>query len=68
VRIHSAHFRAAAALLAAVAITAYAMWVIRAAAISSLKSSRAGQIVEQFQHVAPQIEQRDKEVDELTRP
>jgi hypothetical protein len=68
VRNHCTHFRTAATLLAVVAITAYAMWVIRAAAIGTFRSSRGGQIVEQLKHVAPQIERRDKEVSELTRP
>jgi hypothetical protein len=68
VRNYFIHLRIAAALLALVAITAYATWVIRAAAISTFKSSRGGQIVEQFKHVAPQIQRRDNEVEELTRP
>ena len=62
------HLRVAVALLAVVAITASATWAIRAAATSRFKATRAGQLVEQLQHVAPQIEKHGQELDELSRP
>ena len=60
--------RALAALLAVPAIAIYCVWLIRGIAINVFESSRAGQLVRRYEFVAPEIERRDKEIDELTRP
>ena len=66
--LRSVYLRAALAILAATAITAYCVWIVRIVAVRTFESSTAGQVVRRFEYVAPQIEQRDKEVEELTRP
>jgi len=60
--------RAIVAFLALPAITVYCVWLIQRVATNAFESSRAGQIVRQYESVAPEIERRDKEIGELTRP
>lgn len=67
-RLCSVYIRAALAILAATAITVYCVWLIQSVAIRTFESSTAGRVVRQFEYVAPQMQQRDKEVEELTRP
>jgi hypothetical protein len=67
-RSRSAYIRAIAACIAVPAITVYCVWLVRVVAISAFESSKAGQLVRQYDYVAPQIERHAKEIEELTRP
>ena len=68
VRRRSLYFRAALALLLVPAITAYCVWMIQTVAQRGFKRSTAGRIVQLFNQVAPQVEQRNQEVKELSEP
>ena len=63
-----AYVRAIVACLFAPAITIFCVWLIRAAAVSAFQSSKAGRAARLIQQIAPNIERRDQQVNELTQP
>jgi hypothetical protein len=67
VRRRSLCFRAALALVLAPAITAYCVWMVQSVAQRGFQRSTAGRIVQLYNSVAPQVEQREKDIEELTR-
>jgi hypothetical protein len=66
-RRRSLWFRAALAMVLVPAITAYCAWMVQSVAQRGFKRSTAGRIVQLYNQVAPQVEQRNKDIEELTR-
>ncbi len=60
--------RAALALVLVTAITAWCVGAIPGRAQRAFQRSTAGQMIELYEQVAPQVEQRNQEVAELAGP
>jgi hypothetical protein len=60
--------RAALALVLVTAITGWCVWAIPCRAQRAFQRSTAGQMIELYDQVAPQVEQRNQEVAELAGP
>ena len=64
----SLYLRAALAIVLLPAITAYCAWIIQNAAQNAFSNTKSGWLIRTYERVAPQIEQHQQEIQELSSP
>jgi hypothetical protein len=67
-RRRAVYLRAALALVLVPAITSWCVWLVQSSARNAFQQSTPGQIARLYEHVAPQVEERNKQVEDLAEP